>query len=433
MSGPKTTSYRFTIEWRQELARRQAEERRSREEHAKRVAAALAQCDQLEKRAQRLRTSLQELKERFPSEIVDVVLRDFSRPVSDDPVALEGYAREMGQELDRVSSAVQAAEQQAQANIDFRQAAGAVAEMVAGNILTAEAVIDRFLETKRLLVSTETLDRRKMTVQRVLGRLSTEGWGDVPASLELLALEAVSADSDQRADALISELRLVVQKLNQERAERQHQQREARALLDRLEQEIPFGEDRLKQRLELVIAGAAPLMAEVAAQVTRAIESAAGQTRQSEIQLAASKIIQESLTDLGYQVGPIENTLFVKGGTAYFKKAGWEDYCVRLAVRPNESKMNFNVVRVAVRGDEQAALDRSTDIQIENDWCSEFPRLMNTLQARGIEPELVRQLAAGEVPVPVVDEGDIPAALLPEKAPKIRKQPFAGKVNPGED
>ena len=93
-------------------------------------------------------------------------------------------------------------------------------------------------------------------------------------------------------------------------------------------------------------------------------------------------MLQESLRDLGYEVDDIEATLFVDGGTVHFRRPGWENYFVRLRVDPRERTVNFNVVRA--RGDEENAERRRLDALAEDRWCAEFPRLMQTLAARGL-------------------------------------------------
>ena len=96
---------------------------------------------------------------------------------------------------------------------------------------------------------------------------------------------------------------------------------------------------------------------------------------------------------------------------------------MRLRVDPVDRTVNFNVVRA--RGDEESAERRRLDALAEDRWCAEFPRLMQTLMARGLQLDVTRRLAAGEVPVQVVDRANLPAAAADEQAVKSRPPPLA--------
>ena len=100
---------------------------------------------------------------------------------------------------------------------------------------------------------------------------------------------------------------------------------------------------------------------------------------------------------------------------------------MRLRVNPREHTVNFNVVRA--RGDEETAERRRLDALAEDRWCAEFPRLLQTLAARGLDLDVRRRLEAGEVPVQVVDRAGLPAiaadddAARPRQAPRARDKP----------
>jgi hypothetical protein len=191
-------------------------------------------------------------------------------------------------------------------------------------------------------------ERFRETAARILARLGLEEGETLPPALEALAREIVLAPSVERAEALASELRLAVQK-----------EREANA----------------------------------AAKLARDQETAA-------------YVLEESLRDLGYEVEDIEETLFCDGGTVHFTRAGWENYAVRMRVNARERTANFNVVRA--RGDEENAERKRLDTLAEDRWCAEFPKLMETLAVRGIALDVTRRVAAGEVPVQVVDPAGLP-------------------------
>jgi hypothetical protein len=128
---------------------------------------------------------------------------------------------------------------------------------------------------------------------------------------------------------------------------------------------------------------------------------------------AAARVLEESLRDLGYEVDGIGETLFVEGGLVHFQKTGWNDYFVRLRVDATRGNLNFNVVRAGQTGEDR----RHEDMLAEDRWCAEFPRLRETLAARGIEVAVTRMLGAGQVPVQVVDAGSLPRRADHEQEP----------------
>jgi hypothetical protein len=211
-------------------------------------------------------------------------------------------------------------------------------------------------------------ERLRATAARVLSRLPLAAGEDVPAELEALARAIVLAPSLDRAETLAVELRHAVQ-----------------------------------QRRESV---------------------AAAQARDD--QEAAALVLEQSLRDLGYEVEDIEATLFADGGTVHFRRAGWESYFVRLRVDAREATVNFNVIRA--RGDEESSERRRQDALAEDRWCAEFPRLLQTLAARGLRLDVTRRLEAGELPVQVVDRDALPAVVADDSAGHAPAAPRARPV-----
>lgn len=180
---------------------------------------------------------------------------------------------------------------------------------------------------------------RRVTIERILSRATLVASAALPEALATLAEEFAATVSDERAEALASELRLRVERHN---------------------------------------------------------EAATAD--------AAARVLEQSLRDLGYEVEGIGETLFVEGGVAHFQTAGWNDYFVRLRVDAHRGSLNFNVVRAGQAGEDR----RREDMLAEERWCAEFPRLKETLALRGIAIDVTRMLAAGEVPVQVVDAASLP-------------------------
>jgi len=257
----------------------------------------------------------------------------------------------------------------------------------------------------------------------VLSRLETAGAAALPQELEALAKAIVLAPTIERAETLASELRLAVQRqrdaFHAQRAEAQ----EARKLLEELPEDAPVP---LLRALEHVAAGVERMDAALREAAQQTLDSAAADREQTE-QAAAALVLQESLRDLGYEVEDIEATLFVDGGAVHFRRPGWDNYFVRLRLDPHEHTINFNVVRAS--GDEDTAERRRLDALAEDRWCTEFPRLLQTLAARGLDLDVTRRLEAGEVPVQIVDRASLPPisaeddSVSPRQAPRAREKP----------
>lgn len=183
--------------------------------------------------------------------------------------------------------------------------------------------------------------------------------GPLPAAVQSLAAELAAAQPGQRAELLENELRLRIQ---QHAQALQHQQ----------------------------------------------------------VNQATAVVVEQTLADLGYQVEPVAETLFVEGGVVHFRRAGWGEHMVRMRVATDKASAkcnaNFNVVR-AIDGTEGSANEASVlDHLAEDRWCAEFPALLAALAARGVHLEVTRRLQAGELPVQRVARDQLPRFAEDEEA-----------------
>ncbi len=127
--------------------------------------------------------------------------------------------------------------------------------------------------------------------------------------------------------------------------------------------------------------------------------------QQQQVQRATATIVEQSLKDLGYQVEEVGSTLFVEGGVVHFRRQSWGNYMVRMRVNAQTRSVNFNVVRAVSQGqNERSVLDHLA----EDRWCTEFPELLKALEVRGVHLDVTRRLAAGELPVQLVDADKLP-------------------------
>jgi hypothetical protein len=422
MSGPKTCGYRITAARRQEQERLQAEQRKRREKLATRVAAAEATRVQLEKRAARLSMAVSELRQRFPSEKVDVAIPDCKAPKTEDPGRLEEFVGGLETDLLRAETALQKAGEQAKANQEFLTATRNAATLSKGTASTAEAAMLQFIESKATKSSASLMTARQAEIARILGRQGAERWRENTPRLESLVMEALSVESENRFFALTTEIRLQVQTIKKLEERRKADAEKAKALLDRLDLEIPSGEERLKQRLELVRVGAIPFSEGMDKMASSALAKAM-EAEKTRLEQSAADIVKDTLADLGYDVVPIEETLFTRGGKVYFRKSGWNNYCVRLTVRPEKGTMNFNVVRIAKDASEQPT--READIEAENAWCSGYKQLVDTLATRGLDTQLTRHLPVGAVPVQTVGSDEVSISAFGAREKKRKPETFA--------
>lgn len=138
-----------------------------------------------------------------------------------------------------------------------------------------------------------------------------------------------------------------------------------------------------------------------------------------QVQEATAFVLEHTLQELGYQVDEVKETLFVEGGMLHFRRAGWGNYMVRLRADAKSETVNFNVVRAVTEGDnERSVLDHLA----EDRWCSEFPALLRALEAQGIKLTVTRHLAAGELPVQMVDAAKLPAFSDEEDAMEYKNK-----------
>lgn len=387
-----------------------AEKRRSQQEaQLQQRAAVERETALLESRLARLQDVAAGLAQRLPAQAATLSIITFRRPLGGNRDALLRYAEEMRGEIIRLEALLAKAGEALDA-----QLRNSLAIALQTSEPGLEDMLNAYAAQRNLhpgLNPQQTVTFRE-TVARVLGRLDLETAPDaaLPAELETLAREIMLAPTLERAETLALELRLQVQRRQAARAQWQAQAEEMKSWLDALPDDAPAD---LRNALEAAAAGLAPLAPAQLAAARHYVEAARAVRTRLE-QEAAALVLERSLRDLGYEVEGIKSTLFVEGGVAHFQRQGWEDYHVRLRLDPRENTLNFNVVRP--RGMEESAVRKRQDFLAEERWCSEFPKLQQTLAARGIAFKVLRQLGAGELPVQTVDPHTLPQRREEEAA-----------------
>ncbi|MDH4234438.1 MAG: hypothetical protein OEV15_04815 [Gallionella sp.] len=353
------------------------------------------QADQWQARLARMQGLLQE-QQGEASSLQDVL----NRPVAQDERSWNEY-------LGKLETAVKKLEAQISAS-------GGISAQAMAELSSDQPDSNQLLTTYaqryalRSSLKAEELAHYKELSRHLLSRLELATGEPLPIRIESLAREMLHAHDTGRAEALASDLRLEIQRANQQRKQQLADVEEATLLLSQLTDELP---EELRIALEQVAAGIR-LLDEPTRAITKAALEEFKAARQREEQEAIALVLEQSLRDLGYEVDDIGQTLFVSGGMVHFQKQAWQNYHVRMRVNTAEKSVNFNVVRAQSSGD--AAQDKRLDYLAEDRWCAEFPALLKTLEARGVKLNVTRLLQAGEVPVQVVDAATLPVARTEE-------------------
>lgn len=110
-------------------------------------------------------------------------------------------------------------------------------------------------------------------------------------------------------------------------------------------------------------------------------------------QRATAKILNDTLSGLGYEVEPVGDSIFTEGGKVHFRKSDWDDgYCVKLNV--SGDRINFNMQKAVESG-------RDMDEALEQGWKSEFEEVQEKLGEAGIRITIDRVCEPGNEKVPV--------------------------------
>lgn len=272
--------------------------------------------------------------------------------------------------------------------------------------------------------SAQLEDRRRERAQEILKRLTDAGLSKFPPQVERLFKEYLTTSELSRVQALEIELMGQIQIIAAQAAQQRADQISANALLNRILNFSKSKDSPIIRTLQDVVNGLIPLQDSF----VHVAETLITDLENNQRAALASNIVEGALHDLGYEVEPISETLFAKGGSIYFQQSEWGDYFVKLQVFPERSEINLNIVRPTNEGKSELFAQRE-DEQMENSWCSAngFPKLMQLLQDRGMNTGILRQVAPGTLPVQVVSPEKIPLRLREKKPAKINNAQPAEK------
>ncbi len=248
---------------------------------------------------------------------------------------------------------------------------------------------------------------------RVIGRLAPEVPEPVRASILSVAAERV--EDAFNADALLTEVRRRVQEANQAARRWPDEEEGLHLLLLQVRAFEGVDAEAWVRELETALAERSPLEADRRSAVEAFVlaESAAEERR------TVQRALEETLGELGYEVGGAFETLFVEGGSVFVQRPSWGEYFVRWRVDGESGEANTNVVRApdAIGG---SSVDRARrDREIEEAWCGDVAGLHEALAARGIHSNLLRSMPAGALPVPVLKQSPVGASQA--RASQVRR------------
>ena len=154
--------------------------------------------------------------------------------------------------------------------------------------------------------------------------------------------------------------------------------------------------EQLDQALRQVVEGQAVLPADMAQRVENVVTRA---TEASD-RAYALDVITEELENLGYVVEVGFETASAQGSEMLLHKPGMEDdYHVSLQAEAGTSLLHTKMVRED--GGRSAGRER-TDHQMERSWCQDFAAALAAAERRGVRGRLAKRVAAGEVPVETI-------------------------------
>src|SRR4051794_9445920 len=260
-------------------------------------------------------------------------------------------------------------------------------------------------------------DRRAETraaVERVVARLSGDAGDEAVSRIEAAAQAALRAGEAQGAEMALGALREEVRRTN-ETIERDA----ARvAALEALREELDGLEHPEAVTVRTLIDAAREVGGEADGELARRVGAARKAAEREEDRRFAAATVEQCLDELGYEVGGSFDTLLVNQGFADVRRPEWRGYAVRVRAGGGSSDLRFNVVRGAAGGD-----THQRDEEVEEEWCTRLPDLLEQMRTHGLGASVVRRIPAGELPVQVVADLDTaaPAGATAERHRRIEQ------------
>lgn len=398
--------------WAAERAtRRIADRARRTAERARQRDAERARRQSLQQRAQTLSAQLGQLAEQWQAarrEHGDViaewpyeeVARDLSKYESDSSLENDDLKAALD---DLAVSVVQAQGDHARqmAVSKMRVSLEAASQSQAAEALaTARAAKEE--EAKR---NEREMRRCADEVVGLLKMLAAEVPQDTRTAIEKRADETIGSSLASRRNALLSQLRLEIQRANDAAEARRRMALRMAVQAEQWREQLAGLEGaevtELDRHLQQVVNGEVP-----APDLAQRVEQVVARATEESDRNYALSVITEELTDLGYVVEGGFETAWAQNSEVLLHKPDMEeDYHVSL--RAEGSLLHNRVVREAgdddVGGRSPRGEDhRRADTEMEQIWCNDLATALAAARHRGVQGQVVSRRKPGEVPVKTI-------------------------------
>ena len=285
----------------------------------------------------------------------------------------------------------------------------------------------------------EERERRRCAeeIALLLETLSAEVSPDDRTAIENRVEETVEAPQASRRRALLTQLRLDIQRANAATRERQHAVQQAEQWRERLLGLEGPGVEELDSELRQIVNDPGPLPPNMAQRVEDVVARATKATVVSNREYALG-VLTEELESLGYVVEVGLEADSAEGSEMLLHKPGMEDdyhvslYHVSLQAEVGAPLFHHRVVREASDpidsdGPRSAARQRM-DEQMERTWNQDLATALVAAEPRGIYGRAVERTEIGAVPVQTIaplkrkSEPESEAESKPKSKPKRKRR-----------
>lgn len=322
-------------------------------------------------------------------------------------------------EIERYISNVEYAITQIKAEIGRAEGLAQIRSLVASST-TATQVADWTEELQqRQQAASSTIansqdakrENREELTGRIVDRLQGAATEEELGSIQSIVQEIISTTSAGRAEALETELRLRVQRVNERLQRRQQDAVEASKLLAGLRGFQGSEVEMMQEELQAITDGRKALSRDIRERFNE-VHSRAVKRVNDEY---AGKVIREELQRLGYSVGEEFSTLFISGGEALVSRPEEPEYGVQMQVDASKGILDLAVVRFAESKDLGSAERGLRDKHAEERWCADHDKLRSAMRARGLSGRVIKRLPPGANPVPLTKSTRTDGSRRPER------------------
>ena len=271
-------------------------------------------------------------------------------------------------------------------------------------------------------VQREERERRRCSeeVSRLLETVAAEVSSEDRTAIEQRAKETVESPTSRRR-ALLTQLRLDVQRANKAGRARQRVVQQAEQWRERLLGLEGPEVEQLDAALRQVVDGQASLPADMAQRV----EGVVARATEASDRAYALGVITEELENLGYVVEVGFETASAQAPEMLLHKPDMEDD-YHVSLRAEAGGLHNQVVREASDPSDRSADRARTDEQMERTWCQDLAAALAAAERRGVRGRAVERLEPGAVPVPTI------APLKGKSKPKSKRKPRSKRKRTGQ-